>query len=125
MNRGKNLENAIAYIHGRLVAELENFANSLQITSQELTTRLGTLLLAEGQGTFDSLPTLRGKTTQDGQTVESVALSSRPHRRAQKRPRGSKAKGPKRYWDNMSPEQRRREMKRRVAKRQLKLKAAA
>lgn len=114
----KALDVSIAYIHGRLEAEVESFASSLGITSQELTRRVGILLLGQGVGSGNSVPTVRVQTTTDSETVEQMARrSSASKRRAQKHPTHAKPfKGVKGYWAKMTAGQRSAEMNRRRLK---------
>lgn len=48
MNSGRNFENAIAYLHGRIEKEIEGFAQSLGVPTEILTSRLADLLRASG-----------------------------------------------------------------------------
>lgn len=110
----KNFEVSIAYIHGRLEAQIEAFAQSLGIPARFLTNRLGTLLLVPEGGEVlrvaDHLPVVRRKTAKRSKAVAKVAVVSRPRSKA-----SSSGKGPRAYWAAMTPKQRSVEMKRRMS----------
>jgi hypothetical protein len=122
----ENFEIQIAYIHGRIEAQIEGFAASLGVSAAELAGRLGELLLGaqggERLGVDDRLPKLRGKAGAGGQGVESVALAGGTSgERAQQAKSGHldgvSAGGVKAYWAKMTPAARRKEMRRRLKKR--------
>lgn len=110
----RNYETQIAYIHGRIEAQLDAFAHSLNLPAAELAYRVGALLLAaqggESLGPNHNLSFVRNATAQRHQAVEPLALAGSTHSKA--------SHGPKTYWSKMTKLQRSREMKRRMAKRQ-------
>jgi hypothetical protein len=60
----KSLENAIAYIHGRVEKEIEGFAISLGIPAQLLAQRVAELLHPSGSRDSHPMPLLRRKARQ-------------------------------------------------------------
>ena len=107
---GPKLEVSIAYIHGRIEAQIDAFAGSLEIPPAYLASRLGSLLLGQEDGevvgTEHHLPVMPRKTVAGGKTVAKVAVDGGTHR-------GSTQKA---YWANMTPQQRSAEWKRRFKK---------
>jgi hypothetical protein len=110
----ENLAVPIAYIHGRLEAQIEGFAASLDVSAGELAERLGELLLSgsgrEGLGADDRLPKLRRKAGAGGKGVESVEVAGGTSSGGAHAGKG----GVKGYWDAMTPKQRKAEMQRRL-----------
>lgn len=108
MNASK-LETCAAYLHGRIEAQLEAFAASLNIPSYELTNRVATLLLVSPQGRVeDPMPDMRRETTKARNSIRKVAVARRARKsRSQKVGKGG-------YWKSMTPAQRGAEMQRRM-----------
>jgi hypothetical protein len=106
----------VAYIHGRIEAQLEAFANSLNIPAAQLTSRVGALLLGsqgrEDMGPARRVSKLRRETAAGSCTVEPVEVAGSTRGGASNR-----RKGPKGYWAKLTPEQRSEEMRRRYKKR--------
>jgi hypothetical protein len=111
-----NLAVQIAYIHGRIEAQLESFAQSLNIPSSQLASRVGALLLgAQGGeivGPARGVSKLRREAAAGSSSVEPVEMAGGTRGGAQNR-----SKGPKGYWAKLTPEQRSEEMRRRYKKR--------
>lgn len=111
---------SLAYIHGRIEAEIESFANSLQLEPKEFTYRVATLLLGDSERSIkDRMSKLPNNTTKNNKTLgqmemDVVTHSNRPSKTKKLKLKGS---GPKRYWASMTKEQRKAEMARRIAKR--------
>jgi hypothetical protein len=119
VNYDKHIDTAVAYLHGRIEAQLEAFAVSIGTSAADLTSRVATLLLAQGAGTAERVPKLRGASTSGDTRLAKVALVDRAHRPTQdaKRPgtysskvRSTNVKG---YWARMTPKQRKAEGRRR------------
>ena len=110
MRRYKN-ETSIAYIHGRIEAQLEAYAFGIGIPASELAARLGTLLLGTESGpvlgTHDRVPKLPSPPAARSKAVAKVALDGRTSGGASKQ---------RAYWASLSPLQRRREVRRRMQK---------
>jgi hypothetical protein len=117
----ENLTVQLAYIHGRIEAQLEAYAQSLGLPAAQLTSRMGTLLLGtqngEVMGPARGVPKLRSEAAKGGEAMEPMAVAGSPRRRAS----GSS----KAYWAKMTPEQRSKEMQRRTKKRLATIKAKA
>jgi hypothetical protein len=119
-------EKALAYLHGRLEAQLEAFATSWGIPITELTARLATLLLTTASrrelGANDTVSTLLRATAEGNPTVESMAMDGNSHRIARGKRAQSAIKKPSKmraYWAAMTKEQRRAEIMRRMKKARL------
>lgn len=117
-----SFENSIAYLHGRIEAQLEAFAGSLGVPPSELTSRVAALLLALPSGsllrTEDNMPSLRRKTTRAyKKRLSKVEVASRPSGPAPP-VRKRRTSSIKSYWERMTPKERQAEMARRVAKRE-------
>jgi hypothetical protein len=112
---------AIAHLHGRLEIQIEYYAAGIGITAAELSNELGSLLLLSSTGSVsDRMRVLREKTPGllQGSAEMEVGSRTRKGRPRKKlgRPVGSKTKkmsGIKAYWNAMTEEQRKAEMKRR------------
>jgi hypothetical protein len=108
-------ERSIAYIFGRTEAHLQAFAASMEIPYRELATRLGALLLSQGKGSGDRMPIVPSNSSKPRKTLAKVALDGGTHSGAQTQQKA--VSGIKAYWAKMSPLQRKREIKRRLAMR--------
>jgi hypothetical protein len=107
MKHGSKIEVSVAYIHGRIEAQLEAFAQSLDIPAWELAGRVGALLLGAESwsvlGTEDRVPSVSGSATERSKTARKVAVDGGTHR----------SSAQKAYWERMTPKQRRQEVRRR------------
>lgn len=125
--KGRNeraIETSIAYIHGRVEAQLEGFAASLGILPFELTSRVASLLLFGSGGEIsrnqDHLPKMRGKASKIHQTTRPVEVARGARGNVSRK--GKKITHP--YWSKLTPEERKAEMTRRMKVRVAKRKAA-
>lgn len=123
-NGSKTLDVSIAYIHGRLDQQVEAYAQDLGIPSNELASRLASLLHAEGQRTQHNVSALRSEMPGLGKAVAEMESNGDAHRQPQKRQKRSKPTGIKGYWAKMTVGQRSAEMNRRRLKGQDQKKAA-
>ena len=111
--RGANreIEKAIAYIHGRTEAQLEAYASALGLPPGELASRVGALLsgAASGQvlGTDNRVPKLPSSPAERSKAVAKVEMDGRA---------SGGASTQRAYWAKMSPLQRKREVRRRMQK---------
>lgn len=114
----KQFEIISAYIHGRIEAQIEAFAETLNIPKSQLTNRLGTLLLSNPQPRDEnSMRILRRKTAKTHKPVRKVAVDSNARKNSTRKTASRKVGRPKKkvgYWASMTPEQRSEEMKRRL-----------
>jgi len=119
INENESLAVQIAYIHGRIEAQLEAFAQSLGLPTADLTGRMGSLLLypqgGEIVGLARGVPKLRSKTAAGSKAVEPMAVVSGS--------RSGASGNAKSYWAKMTPEQRSAEMRKRYKKRLATIKA--
>ncbi len=117
-NAKKDYTPQIAYIHGRIEAQLEGFAASLGVPPVELTRRVGELLAGsmagrESLGSSDFLSDLRRESTRLSKSLAAQAVASdsyirsaynkKVHRTRVRKPATKKAiaartRGLKRYW---------------------------
>lgn len=115
-NEEENIAVQIAYIHGRIEAQLESFAQSLNIPASQLTSRVGALLLGsqggEIVGSSRGVSKLRRETSAGDSSVEPLEVASSTRSRASNRKKGVKG-----YWAKLTPEQRSDEMKKRYKNR--------
>jgi hypothetical protein len=99
---------------------LEDFAKSHQLSAHELTSRVANLLLAQTSrevlGTEHTMSTLRRQTTKRNKTTRKVAMAKRPYRKTQIGRYAKYKRSKIGYWDKMSPEERVKEMHRRMKK---------
>jgi hypothetical protein len=124
---------SLAYIHGRLEAQIEIFATALGVPTVELAQRMGSLLSPPARGpllgTDHRMPDLRQASTQGNRVSRPLALAGRTHgrsaRQSSSHARSVKTAGPKNYWDKLTAEERAAEMARRVRKRKTKTTRAA
>lgn len=111
MNAKSRIEIGIAYIHGRIEAQIEAFAFGIGVPSASLAARVGALLLGNQNGKIvrieDHMPTLRKKTAKAHTATRKMALVSNASRKPQRK---------NTYWDRMTPRQRKAEMARRREK---------
>jgi hypothetical protein len=94
---------------------LEDYAKSNKIPEYELTERVAILLLTQGEGIKYNLSPLRRNSAKMDKTVVKMEMAKRTYRKtSRKSPRkGLKNKKLQSYWNNMTPEQRSKEMIRR------------
>ena len=133
--RRKHDENQIAlgvaYIHGRVEAQLERFADAMGISTLELTERL---VEALRPAAADNLPGVRQTAgpKRDALAAVEVAESAHGHgARGEGKRAGHVAKaravkaraGQQRYWDKFTPAERKKEWARRLRKRTATIKA--
>lgn len=106
----EKVESNIAYICGRIEAQLEGFAQSLGLPPAQLTTRVATLLLSMSGGLIlgpkDRVSDMPRKTTKKYKVRSSKVAVAR--RTPSKTSAGIKA-----YWAKMTAEERSAEMTRR------------
>jgi hypothetical protein len=111
-----NDEVQVAYLHGRIEAEIERFASSMGISPLELTERLVELLLPPGKRAGNRLPVLQSNSPARRSPVAKVEVAVEPHgRRPQNREVGATS-AIKKYWQKMTREQRSAEVRRRMKK---------
>jgi hypothetical protein len=116
MNASK-IEVGIAYIHGYITRQIEEYAAKANISQEDLASRLGTLLLLGTQGrigTEDSMRALRVPSSELDQGIRKVARRGRPRKSGARKVKGVGQGG---YWKSMTQEERNAEMRRRMAKR--------
>jgi hypothetical protein len=120
-----SVEVGLAYIHGRLEAQIEIFATALGVPTIELAERMGSLLSSPARGTvlgsLDPLPNVRCRSSADDPVSRPLALASGSHGGATRKAkpqidRGVKKKRPTaqsgRGWPS-DPQERKLEMHRR------------
>lgn len=110
-------EKAIAFIHGRISVQIEDFAKILKLPERELANRLGILLLGLQSGekirVENNLPELRPKTTKRTKRLRKMEMVSSTHRNKTYKKnssitrRGQKSKS---WWMKFTPEQRKKIM---------------
>jgi hypothetical protein len=118
-----SVEVGLAYIHGRLEAQVEIFATALGVPTIELAERMGSLLSSPARGSvlgsLDPLPNLRRGATADDPVSRPLALASGSHGQPSRKVKHQIDRGVKTTrahnsgWEALSPEDRKREMKRR------------
>ena len=126
----QNVNEAIAYLHGKIEAELNYLALAAGLDARMVTARVGALLSGAGYGAESSLPMRMepahgragaGKPVADVEGRQQPHGRGASHRAAKGRRKGTKAgkavSGIKAYWTAMTPEQRSKEMARRQRKR--------
>jgi hypothetical protein len=122
----EHTEHTVAYIHGRIEAQLEGFAASLGLPARQLTVRVAALLLGPESGGLlgseNRVSSLPGASATADKATRTMAVAKRPYRKAR---RPSLQRGAAAYWAAMTPSQRSKEMQRRMKVRQSKLVAAA
>jgi len=108
-------EKAIAYLHGRISAEIEYFCKSLQLPEQDITIRLGTLFFGLSSGeelrTENNLSLLRSKTTKRGEKLRSMEMANDSYNKTQKRKSPIKRKTD--WWTRYTKAELKKEMARR------------
>lgn len=106
----------VAYIHGRIEAQIEAFADSAGIPAPELASRVGSLLCgaASGEvlGTEHRVPALPGQTAKGSKAVAKVALDGGTHRKPQK---SRKVKKTTEWWWKLSEAERNKIKAKRLA----------
>lgn len=106
MNYDNDIEKAIAFIHGRISVQIEDFAKILNLSERELATRLGTLLSGLQSGkeirAKNSMSKLRTKTTKRTKRLRKVEMASGTHRNKTHK----KNSAIKKWWSQFTPEQR-------------------
>lgn len=109
----RQIEVGIAYIHGRIEAQIENFAFAIGIPARELAERVGALLLSppggKVLGTKNSVSSLLGPSPIKRKSPRKMAVASDSHSGLSHK--GTKITHP--YWSKLTPEERKAEMKRR------------
>ena len=138
MRDNAKLNEAIAYLHGKIEAELNYLALAAGLDARMVTARVGALLSGAGHGAESGLPMRMepahgragaGKPVADVEGRQQPHGHGAPHRAAsKKRSKAGKAKklvGIKAYWAAMTPEQRSAEMAKRLRKAQKRKDAAA
>jgi hypothetical protein len=100
----------ISFIHGRIDAQIEGFAESMAIPKQLLAQRLAELLYPEGMGAGNRMSQMRLATKERNSSTQKVEAPSRPLRGQ------TSGAGIAAYWAKMTPEQRASEVKRRMKK---------
>jgi hypothetical protein len=136
-NNDAKLNEAIAYLHGKIEAEISFFAAAANLNARMVTARVGVLLSGTWQRAESGLP-MRVESAHGragtGEPLADVEGGEQPHGRgaqnrtatgkgaktgkASKVKRGKKVNGIKAYWDAMTPEQRSAEMTKRLRKAQ-------
>src|SRR6185312_8614684 len=112
----RGIEVIVAYIHGRVEAQIEGFSNNLGIPTSELTTRVATLLLGmPSRSLEDRMSKVPRKTSKAYKTMGSVEVASGSRGNTSRK--GKKVTHP--YWSKLTPEQRKKEMKRRMEVRRI------
>ena len=101
-------EKAIAFIHGRISVQIEDFAKILKLPERELANRLGILLLGLQSGekirVENNLPELRPKTTKRTKRLRKMEMVSGTHRNKTYKKNSSI----KNWWSQFTPEQRKK-----------------
>jgi hypothetical protein len=122
----RSIENSLAYLHGRLEAQIEAFATALGIPAIELTARMWHVLSSPpGRtilGSIDRMPDLRNPPAQGTALSRPLALDDRSRKLAARPDPSLKPKTPKKqqnnYWSKLTAAERQKEMRRRIKKRQ-------
>jgi hypothetical protein len=125
-NHGTGFDEAIAYIHGRLEIQIEQFSASLGIQSIVLAERLADLLSPARQRNIHSVSIVRSSSTGHGTPLVPLALAESTHSQlSNAEPIQTTSNAPHKMrrkakkvngggWGSMTPEQRSKEMKRRM-----------
>ena len=106
----------VAYLHGRLEAEIERFASSMGISPLELTERLVELLLPQGKRSGHRLPVLQHDSPARRVPVAKVEVAVEPHGSRPQDRESKPTSAIQAYWQNMTEAQRSAEMRRRMRK---------
>ena len=125
----QQLRERIAYIHGRIEREIEAFATALSLPPMALTSRLGALLLGIPEGHDHSLPDVPVEAGPGSRVLAEVEGARQSHggvartrrqlaagKRTGKAAPDKVSEGQKKYWADMTPEERSKEMARRRRK---------
>ena len=133
MRDNAKLNEAIAYLHGKIEAELNYLALAAGLDARMVTARVGALLSGAWQRAESGLPMRMesaygragaSKSLADVEGGKQPHGHGAPHRAASKK-RAKKLVGIKAYWAAMTPEQRSAEMAKRLRKAQKRKDAAA
>lgn len=93
MNHEDEFSAQIAYIHGRIEAQIEAFANACGLPARQLASRVGELLLSapgrEVLGPEDRVPELPRKAGKRRKAVAAVEVAERPHGKPRLSPEGA------------------------------------
>jgi hypothetical protein len=124
-NDEQRIRETVAYVHGRIERELEEYARQFLIPAVEFATRLGALLSASGQRANHSM-SLRLEAAPGSATASALEGDLQPHgdgaqhparRRTSKTRPGKVSSAQQRFWKSLSPEEKLREQIRRQSKR--------
>jgi hypothetical protein len=127
-NDGK-LNEAIAYLHGKIETQLEFYSNAAGLDARMVTARMGALLSGAWQRADGGVPVRlesspgrgRGEAVADVEGGEQPHGRGASHRAAKGRRKGTKTgkavSGIKAYWAAMTPEERAKEVARRQRRR--------
>jgi hypothetical protein len=108
---------ALGRLYERVTRDLEATAEELHVTQQDLTQRLGALLLlGTAERTSDPMRDVSLHTSELDQGVRKVAKRGRPRKSGTSVREGRPSKI-KSYWMSMTKEERAAEMRRRISKR--------
>lgn len=95
----------LAYAHGYIKATLDDFAKSFGISTEELASRMGSLLLNEESGKVlgieNTMPALRSNGAKRSKTTRSVEVARRTYKH-----RAQKTKKRLDWWWELSQKQR-------------------
>jgi hypothetical protein len=111
------IEISIAVLYGRILEQAAAFAKKASLSEEDITARLGTLLLLGTQGRAkDSVrvQSLRVQTPKLGKGVRKMEGRSSSRKSSSRK---TKSVGKGGYWATMTKEERVAEMRRRIAKR--------
>jgi hypothetical protein len=116
---GTSIEVTIAYLLGKVTSEIDSLTLSSGFPKYELTIGLAGLLYSasgrEEPRIDNPVPVVRRKATKRSKTVAKVAVAGSSRSTTQTKSQVSNS-GQKAYWAAMTPLQRKREWKRRLAK---------
>jgi hypothetical protein len=116
-----DFERTIIYTHGRIEKELEQIALATSTPFSLIAQRIAELLYPLGERRVESeMPLLRSLTPGQGTAVATVEMAVNTHDNETPRKRDSPYKT---YWQKMTPDERRKEMERRILQRNVNLNA--
>jgi hypothetical protein len=118
IKNGSNIDTALQELFGGIKIQCVFFAAEVGVSANWVAERISTLLCPQREGFQYHLSELREETPGIGRAMEPLALAVHAHRggtpstiEAQPKPRKAHS-----YWDGLTPEERSKEMKRRMKK---------
>lgn len=129
MTRGTNdrdFEFAIAQLYGQINIQIQQFAATVGVQASRIAERLSELLSPERERVFNHMSAMRVETTGVHRTMESMEMVVNAHSgktplgleagRETRKANSHRKVGPRSYWAALTPEQRSKEMRKRMKK---------